>query len=239
MSLYRTKFKWVAARLAGRTVLDLGCVGHRLDENNVPWLHGHLCELADEVVGVDILDDEIATLRQRGYNVVRADVETMDLGRTFDAVVAGDIIEHLNSPGAMLERARAHLVDGGPLLIATPNPVTFTRMLRMLVTGKIGANRQHTCWFTAKVLRQLAGRYGFEVVDESYVDDTRLYYPIWPKLPPPKCPRRIRMRRLLVLIQRLLWRPVVWLNSLLSLLRPRCAETLCMTFQKGTEGPRD
>lgn len=239
MSLYRTKFKWVTARLAGRTVLDLGCVGHQLEGNDIPWLHGGLCELAEEVVGVDILADQIATLQQRGYNAVCADVETMDLARTFDAVVAGDIIEHLGAPGAMLERAREHLTDGGLLLIATPNPLTFTRLFRMLVTGKIGANRQHTCWFTAKVLRQLAGRYGFEVVDESYVDDTRLYYPIWPKLPPPKRPRLIRVRRIAALLKALACRPIVWFNSLLCLLRPRCAETLCMTFKKQGPGTGD
>lgn len=229
--LYRDKRKWVRQYVAGKDVLDLGCVCHELDAADPPWLHGFLSEHADSVLGVDVLPDQIAELQKRGYDVVCADVETMDLSRQFDVVVAGDIIEHLANPGRFLERVRAHLRPGGLLLATTPNPVTLMRLLRVLTSGRVRANREHTCWFTAKVLRQLAARHGFEMVDESYADDTRLYYRLWPRITARSGRVRRCWRRVRVLIKRLLWRPWIWLNSLLCLMRPACAETLCMAFR--------
>jgi len=236
--LYRSKLKWIGRYVAGKKVLDLGCVCHQLDISNPPWLHGYICERAKSALGVDILPEELQELQRRGFNVVLADVETMDLGEQFDVIVAGDIIEHLADHGAFLERARAHLNPGGLLLITTPNPVTLVRLLRTLGRGDTPAHHQHTCWFTAKVLRQLAERYGFEAVDESYADDTRIYYRLWPAISSRGGPLRRSWRRLRVLVKRLLWRPLICANSLLCLIRPGCAETLCMAFRyPRREGP--
>ena len=78
---------------------------------------------------------------------------------------------------------------------------------------------------------QLAARYGFEPVDESYADDTRYYYRIWPPLKPRGGRLRRAWRRTRTLIKRLCWRPWIWLTSLVCLVRPRFAETLCMAFR--------
>ncbi len=230
--LYRSKLRWIRKYVAGRSVLDLGCVCHELDVTDPPWLHGFLCQHAARVRGVDIVSDAVTEMRRRGYDAVCADVETLDLGETFDVVVAGDIIEHLASPGALIERAAAHLAPDGVLLVTTPNPVTLVRLLRVLVDGRVPANKQHTCWFTAKVLRQLAQRYGLEVVDESYTDDTRLYYRLWPALPPGGSRFRRFWRRLALLFRRLLWQPWVLLNSALCLVRPRLSETVCLALAR-------
>jgi len=229
--LYRSKLHWIAGYVEGKDVLDLGCVCHELDITDPPWLHGFLKHRARRVVGVDILPEPIAELERRGYDVLCADVETMDLGRHFDVVVAGDIIEHLSNPGQFLQRVGAHLKPGGVFLVATPNPLNPIRLLRLLTGGRDLANREHTCWFTEKVLRQLAARYGFEPVDASYADDTRYYYRIWPHLKPRGGPLRRAWRRTRTLIKRLCWRPWIWLTSLACLVRPRFAETLCMAFR--------
>jgi len=232
--LYRSKLNWIAKYVAGAEVLDLGCVCHELDIKDPPWLHGFLAERAARVVGVDVLPDAVDELRRRGCTVVCANVETMDLAERFDVVVAGDIIEHLSNTGAFLERVAAHLKPGGVFLVATPNPLNPMRMLRLLTGGRDRANAEHTCWFTGKVLRQLAERYGFERVDESYADDTRYYYRIWPRLKPRGGPARQAWRRTRMLVKRLCLRPWIWLASLLCLARPRFAETLCMAFKMKT-----
>ena len=229
--LYRSKLNWIARYVAGAGVLDLGCVCHELDISDPPWLHGFLADRAARVVGVDILPDAVAELERRGFDVVCANVETMALGERFDVVVAGDIIEHLSNLGLFFERIRAHLKDDGVLLVATPNPLNPMRTLRLLTGGRDLANGEHTCWFTQKVLRQLAARHGFDVVDESYADDTRYYYRIWPPITPRGSAPRRAWRRARTLVKRLWWRPWIWLTSLLCLVRPRLAETLCMAFR--------
>jgi SAM-dependent methyltransferase len=184
------------------------------------------------VLGVDCLPEAIDQLRQRGFDAVCADVQTMDLGRTFDVIVAGDLIEHLSNPGLFLARVKAHLAAGGVFLVTTPNPVTFLRFLRALVSGKTHANKQHTCWFSSKVLCHLASRYGFEVADESYVDDTRFSYRIVRRAPGPEGKRGL-LRTVGFVLRRLAWQPAVLIGSLLCLLRPRLAETLCLALKLG------
>ena len=181
-------------------------------------------------MGVDLLGEEGAELERRGYNAVCADVESMDLGERFDVIVAGDIIEHLSDLGAFFTRVKAHLREGGVLLVATPNPVTMIRFVRLSISGRVRANGQHTCWFTASVLKQLAERQGFEATDESYADDTRYYYRLWPRLAPRGGTGRMAWRRARTFIRHLLWQPGIWINSLLCLIRPRMAETLCMAM---------
>ena len=237
--LHRSKLKWIGKYVAGKSVLDLGCVCHELDVSDPPWLHGYLAERAGSLLGVDVLDEQLEEMRSRGFDVVCADVETMDLGRRFDVIVAGDIVEHLSNPGALLARSAEHLAEGGVLLITTPNPVTPIRLLRVLTGGRVPAHSQHTCWFSAKVLAQLAGRYGFEVMDESYSDDARYYYRLWPRISARGGPARRAWRRTRVLIKRLLWRPWVWLNSLLCLVRPAFAETLCLALRPAPLKPSD
>lgn len=68
------------------------------------------------------MDEEgLKKLRSDGYNVRLMDAESLRLGEKFDVVIAGEIIEHLPNPGRFLERARAHLADGGELIVTVPN----------------------------------------------------------------------------------------------------------------------
>ncbi len=69
--------------------------------------------------------------------MVQADVETMDLGETYDVIVAGDIIEHLSNPGRFLGAVSRHLNKEGVFLVTTPNPVTFLRVLELLFKNRL------------------------------------------------------------------------------------------------------
>ena len=47
--------------------------------------------------------------------------QNFDLGRTFDTVFAGELIEHLGNVDGFLSSARRHLEPGGQLVLTTPN----------------------------------------------------------------------------------------------------------------------
>ena len=128
-----TKESWIGPFVENRRVLDLGCACHQFGRTDLPSLHAFIVARAEHTVGVDYLPEEVQKMQAEGYEVLCADVESMDLGQTFDVVVAGDIIEHLSNPGAFLTRARAHLNPGGLLLVTTPNPVTLERYFRVLL----------------------------------------------------------------------------------------------------------
>jgi len=234
--LYRSKLDFIGKYVKGKRVLDLGCVCHQLDIAYPPWLHGYICERADSVLGVDVLEAEIEELNRRGYHVVYADVEAMDLGEQFDVVVAGDLVEHLTNHADFLRRVSAHLKPDGVFVMTTPNPITLLRYMRLITGGETQAHHEHTCWFTAKVFRQMAERFGLEVVDESYADDTRIHYVLWPRISNRGGPIRRTWRRIRALLRRLIWRPWIYLNSLICLFRPRAAETLCLALRRRDDG---
>lgn len=193
--------------MRGKKVLDLGCVRHNVSETKKQgWLHGEIVKQASAVLGVDYLQDEIEVLKQEGYNVVCANVEKMDLNDQFDVIVAGDIIEHLNDFRGFLESVRRHMRSDSVLLVSTPNPITPLRFFRLLFSGKVQANKEHTCWFTEKVLRQLLQRFGLKLKSCAYVDDVYQYY---------RKPKYFWV-----------W-PFMALFFLLCFIRPQTAETLC------------
>lgn len=207
---YRCKTEWVGKYIRGKRVLDLGCVDHSLNRTiGQPWLHGFIARNAASVVGVDTLPDQVAEMNRRGFTAICADVETMDLGERFDVIVAGDIIEHLSNPGALIRQAVLHLAPSGMILITTPNPVTFVRFFQQLVLDRLDVNSEHTCWFSQEVVKELARRYGLRIVDKAYVDDLYVYY---------------RQRSIL-------WRPIIGAHYLFSLIRPQMSETLCFALQ--------
>jgi len=205
--LYHSKNRWILPRVCDKKVLDLGCVRHNLEETKKEgWLHGEIVKRASEVLGVDYLENEITELKNKGFNVTWANVENMDFNETFEVIVGGDIIEHLTNFEGFLTSVRKHMAPGSVFLISTPNPVTPLRLLRLFLSGKVSANKEHTCWFTEKVLRQLLKRFGFQIKSCAYVDDVYQYY---------RKPKHV-----------LLW-PFMAIFFLLCFIRPQTAETLC------------
>lgn len=159
------RFGRVRGYLAGRTVLDVGA-GSGIGRPD--WLHALVASVAAEVVGIEIDESLAARARERGYNVVVGDAQTMDLARTFEVVWAGEIIEHLSCAGGFLDAARRHLEPGGRLVITTPNAFAVSNFVYR-VGGRPRINKGHTCWYDEVTLSQLLRRHGYEVVEVSYL----------------------------------------------------------------------
>jgi 2-polyprenyl-3-methyl-5-hydroxy-6-metoxy-1,4-benzoquinol methylase len=119
----RRRVDWMAASVRGPRVLDIGC-----SEGILAVL---LARAGHRVVGVDIepaaiaaaqrlLSDEPAPVPERVEWRI-ADALTVHLGAgAFDTVVLGQILEHLEDPSVMLERAFAWLKPGAQLVLTAP-----------------------------------------------------------------------------------------------------------------------
>lgn len=158
----------------GPKVLDVGCTSHEVEPDSPYWLHGRL-RSRFEVTGIDISEENIESLRRRGFDRLHvASAEDFSIGERFDTVVAGELIEHLSNPGQFLARAREHLKPGGRLVVTTP--YVFSLMYACYAFFKFPKtceNQQHTCWFCLRTLHEMAGRAGFRVVHEELVEDYR------------------------------------------------------------------
>jgi SAM-dependent methyltransferase len=162
----------------GRKVLDLGCIDHSAEtalDLGDSWLHSQLRQVADQLVGIDQLADDAATLNERGYDIRIADVERLDLGESFDLVVAGDLIEHLSNPGLFLQSVAEHLDGEGALVVTTPNPFNVEQFAQALFRNQIMANLEHTMWLDPRVMHELVARSPFEIVDFKWID-TRFHF---------------------------------------------------------------
>lgn len=73
---------------------------------------------------------------------------------SFDAVLAKDILEHLQKPWKMVAEARRVLVPGGKLLISTP----------LAKPSIVWDDYTHVRGFTRRALRQMVEDNGFQVI---------------------------------------------------------------------------
>ena len=112
----------------GKVALDLGCTQHRMmgkEINEENWLHYRIKQVAQKVIGIDYLKDEIKRLNNIGYNIIYGNIENIDKIELpvnhFDVIVCGELIEHLSNPGLFLKNVKTIMNDNALLIITTPN----------------------------------------------------------------------------------------------------------------------
>ncbi|MDQ1535717.1 MAG: hypothetical protein QOE58_110 [Actinomycetota bacterium] len=151
--------------LAPSRILDLGCSGGLFAER--ARAAGH------HVTGVDAV--EVPGVRERTDRFFVADLEAgipTEVGDGYDAVVAGDIIEHLTRPMTILKDIRDVLRPGGQVLLSVPNFGHWYPRLRV-ASGLFGYDRRgilddtHVRFFTRSTLRRSVHAAGFDIVDET------------------------------------------------------------------------
>jgi 2-polyprenyl-3-methyl-5-hydroxy-6-metoxy-1,4-benzoquinol methylase len=163
-------------QVRGLDVLDVGCCDHDVD--NPPsgdrWMHARLGRAAKSILGMDILERDCAKLRARGYDVVAGDACTVSLDRTFDVVVAGEIIEHVENPGQLVRNLAKHVRPGGKLILTTPHIHFALHFFESIFCDpRKRWHPQHCVAFEPFTLRNLTERCGLRVETCGYVTRSR------------------------------------------------------------------
>jgi SAM-dependent methyltransferase len=132
----------------GRDVLDLGCRSGALTRH---YLEGN------RVVGVDVDRAALAKAEEAGIEPVVADVEEpLPLeSETFDAVVAGELLEHLRFPHALVSEVHRVLRPGGVFVGSVPNAFRIQNRFRFLRGLQPERDPTHLHMFTSAQLRAL------------------------------------------------------------------------------------
>jgi SAM-dependent methyltransferase len=144
----------------GKKVLDLGCRSGALTRH---FLEGN------EVVGLDVDAAALAKAEALGIEPVQADVEQplpFD-SASFDAVVAGELLEHLQFPDALVAEIHRVLRPGGVIAGSVPNAFRLQGRLRFLRGRPPEDDPTHLRMFSPEALRELLA--GFEGVRLAYV----------------------------------------------------------------------
>ena len=119
-----------------KSVLHLGFIQHShlykklMDEGN--WLHEQIAGVAKNLVGIDYLENDVDWFKQNTrHEVYTADVtklENWNYKEMFDIIVCGELIEHLENPGLMLQGIKKFMHPGSEIIITTPNPWSRNRL---------------------------------------------------------------------------------------------------------------
>ncbi len=159
----------------GKRVLDIGICEHDIGHMNADgWKHKEIASVASYILGADIIEDLVSVLKSKGYNVVCCDC-TSDryLGETFDTVIVGDVIEHVDNPVNLLKFCKRHLAAGGKILVSTPNPFFMTWYKHLWRDGTFLANLEHVSWITPTNALEIAYRAGLKLT-KYYVPELGL-----------------------------------------------------------------
>jgi SAM-dependent methyltransferase len=137
----------------GKRVLDLGCRSGALTRH---FLTGN------EVVGLDVDRAALAKAEALGIEPVEADVEEPlpFPDASFDAVVAGELLEHLRFPAALVAEARRVLRPGGVLVGSVPNAFRVQSRLRLLRGRPPEDDPTHLHMFSPEMIRALLDGFG-------------------------------------------------------------------------------
>lgn len=144
----KTMAKLVSDR---KKVLDIGCA----DKPN-PYLNNPIITALD-LIGFN-------TPSNYSYSAI-GDVmllpQPFNAGE-FDALIAGEIIEHLEDPLGFLHSCRETLCPGGILVLSTPNPNSpIERLLTLTLSRRWFYTEDHIMLFPQRWLIRMLERTGF------------------------------------------------------------------------------
>lgn len=150
---------------ASPRVLDVGC--------GEAQIAAELARAGFDVVGVDVAEEPLrrARLRYPGLDVRRVSVDgDWPLAdASFDAVWAGETIEHVADTAAWLSEVRRVLRSGGALLLSTPAHGRL-RMLALALSPRrldehFDPRSDHVRFYTRRTLARLLADFGFERIE--------------------------------------------------------------------------
>jgi SAM-dependent methyltransferase len=165
----------------GKKVLHLGCTNYPYTREAIDsdmLLHFELEKITDKVYGFDYDQAGLDILAEHGTtDLYRADLqklEDVELNETFDVILAGEMIEHLNNPGLFLEGIKRFMNDKTLLVITTINAYCGMRFLIYGLRGKKGSvepvHPDHVAYYSYSTLGLLLARHDLQTEKFMFYD---------------------------------------------------------------------
>ena len=146
----------------GGTLIDLGAAGGELSDS----IRDHF----DRTLGFEYQVDCLGDLKERFDEVVICDLEKLKgLPEQSEAVVCGDVIEHLRDAPALLRMIRRSLKPDGYLFVSVPNIANITVRLGLLFgvfeyRDRGILDNTHLRFYTLRTIRRDVENAGFRIL---------------------------------------------------------------------------
>jgi hypothetical protein len=172
LQIVNDRDRFLQEYVKGKTVLHGGCVDSELLEERIATkrlLHDLLGTTAKEIVGVDVDCEGISEMLQKGYkNIYCADIESWDYDGKFDVIVLGEIIEHIDNCGLLLQSVKRFCHSDTTVVFTTPNNYYFLFWVYSLL-GKESIHPDHNYLFSFNSLKSLLGKFSFLIIENIVV----------------------------------------------------------------------
>jgi len=171
----------IFSKLRVSKFLDVGC-----GDATFTVLIAKACQ-AEEVYGIEISEKGVELARKKGVKCFQLDVDVEKFpfsDNYFDAVFAGEIIEHLYNPDHLLAETYRVLKPKGIFVLSTPNLASIHNRIALLLgfqpfnvmvslnnsVGHLGfsaggAAPDHIRFFTLRSLKKLLKLHKFEIME--------------------------------------------------------------------------
>lgn len=175
----------------GKSCMHIGCCDHlpmiEAKVRQKKWLHGILEENCKEVLGIDIDEEAVAYVNEKGFaasKVYCADVTAPDFTdrvpkKELDYVLLGEIVEHVDNPVSFLSGLLENMVKygfHGKYIITVPNAFAVMREESAYQDGVEKINSDHRYWFTPYTIAKVMTLAGIEPEELFFANDER--YPV-------------------------------------------------------------
>ncbi|MSP25897.1 MAG: methyltransferase domain-containing protein [Myxococcales bacterium] len=162
----------------GSRVLELGCAGGYIGEI---LMRQRGCSV--DALEIDAASAELA--RTRGLTVWQGSLDDMAFvngaleGRSYDAIVATDVLEHLREPELVLAAMHRWLAPGGVAIVAVPNIAAWSMRVQLGVRGNFDyedtgqLDRTHLRFYTWESFIALVKSQGWRI-EETMADSWEL-----------------------------------------------------------------
>lgn len=175
------RIDFICAYSKGKKILHVGCLDHiPLVEKKISqglWLHKRIDEVAGKQLGIDINLEGLEWARTKlGYdnvhyeNIISQDPPgEMITSETWDAMILGEILEHVDNPVAFLSQLKNKYAPYvKEVLITVPNAFTLDNFLLALRHQEC-INTDHRSWFSIYTLSKNLTLAGFADFDFHFV----------------------------------------------------------------------
>lgn len=179
-SKFETKLELLQTICDGKDVLHIGCCDSPITRDKIinnEFLHGLLQSKAKNIVGLDLSEDGLRIMKEFGFdNLIHGDASVLLNHsypfKSFDIIVAGDILEHMSNVAGFLESAKSILSPNGKIVVTVPNAFYFYRFIKV-VFGVEVVHKDHVYYFSPKVIINLFRRHGYRVEGLFFFKNTK------------------------------------------------------------------
>jgi SAM-dependent methyltransferase len=159
---------------ANRFVIHVGFAGESRDRvdrlvGRPTWLHGRLRDVASRLIGIDVDPTAVERARHAGFDAYAADASdeaalaSLRLERA-QLVIAGEVIEHVERPGVLLDALRSLVAPDGLLVVTTPNAASMLNPLAAAGRFEL-VNPDHVAFYSWFTLTNLLERHRWQPVE--------------------------------------------------------------------------